>query len=167
MKTSGEDSIYPNEDPASLRLLSERLNYVFENSETRLIRNRAEYASLRAGKEKMEQTKAETEVELALIEEQLASVSVEEEKLRSKLELTNKMNELTELDLVRSRNTSELLVQQIAIVDSGGIPEKSVRPRVLFITALVGAMALSIFIVLSFLLEEATKRRQAQTMQEP
>ena len=115
----------------------------------------------RRAREKMEQTKRETEVELALIEEQLASVSVEEEKLRSKLELTNKMNELTELELVKNRNASELLVQQIAIVDTGGVPEKPVRPRVLLITALSGVVALSMFIILSFLLEEAVKRRRA------
>lgn len=164
VKTSGEESIYPSEDLASLRLLSERLNDVFQNSETRLIRNKAEYASLLAGKEKMEQTKAETEAELALIEEQLASVSVEEEKLRSKLELTNKMNELTELELVRSRNASELLVQQIAIVDSGGIPEKPVRPRVLLITVLSGVVAFSFFSILAFLMEEAARRRETRTV---
>ena len=166
VKTSGEEiNNYPNEDLASLRLLSERLNDVFQNSETRLIRNRAEYASLRAGKEKMEQTKAETETELALIEAQLASVSVEEEKLRSKLELTNKMNELTELELVRSRNASELLVQQIAIVDSGGIPEKPVRPRVLLITVLSVVVAFSFFTFLAFLMEEATRRRETRTVE--
>ncbi len=159
VKKSGEETIFPNEGLASLRLLSERLNEVFDNSETRLIRNKAEYASLLAGKEKMEQTKGETEAELVLIEEQLASVSVEEEKLRSKLELTNKMNELTELDLVRSRNTSELLVQQIAIVDSGGIPEKPVRPRVLLITVISGVVAFSFFTFLAFLMEEAARLR--------
>ena len=56
------------------------LNDFFENSEARLIRNKAEYASLQAGKEKMAQTKRDSDAELALIEEQLASVSVEEEK---------------------------------------------------------------------------------------
>ncbi len=165
VKTRGEESIHPNDDLGSLRLLSERLNDVFENNETRLIRNKAEYASLQAGKEKMEQTKRETETELVLIEEQLASVSVEEEKLRSKLELTNKMNELTELELVKSRSASELLVQQIAIVDTGGVPEKPVRPRVLIITVLSGAVALLIFIFLSFLLEEAARRREIRTVE--
>ena len=167
VKTSGEESIQPNEDLASLRLLSERLNEVFQNSETRLIRNKAEYASLQAGKEKMEQTKGETEAELALIEEQLASVSVEEEKLRSKLELTNRMNELTELELVRSRNASELLVQQIAIVDSGGIPEKPVRPRVLLITVISGVVAFSFFTFLAFLMEEAVRRRVIRKVERP
>ena len=160
VKTNREEIISPDDGLASLRLLSERLNDVFENSESRLIRNKAEYASLQAGKEKMEQTKGETEAELALIEEQLASVSVEEEKLRSKLELTNKMNELTELELVKSRNASELLVQQIAIVDTGGVPEKPVRPRVLFITALSGVVAFSFFTFLAFLMEEAARRRR-------
>ena len=160
VKISREETISSNDGLDSMRLLTEGLNNFFENNEARLIRNKAEYASLQAGREKMEQTKRETEEELALIEVQLASVSVEEEKLRSKLELTNKMNELTELELVKSRNASELLVQQIAIVDSGGVPEKSVRPRVLLITALSGAVALSIFIFLSFLLEEVDRRRQ-------
>ena len=109
----------------------------------------------------MEQTKRETEAELALIEEQLASVSVEEEKLRIKLELTNKMNELTELELVKSRSASEMLVQQIAIVDAGGIPEKPVRPRIILITALSGAVAFLFFFSLAFLIEEAAKRRNS------
>ena len=163
-KISREETISSNDGLDSMRLLTEGLNNFFENNEARMIRNKAEYASLQAGKEKMEQTKRETEAELALIEEQLASVSVEEEKLRRKLELTNKMNELTELELVKSRNASELLVQQIAIVDTGGIPENPVRPRVLFITALSGAVALSILIFLSFLLEEVARRRQSQAI---
>ena len=74
------------------------------------------------------------------------------------------MNELTELELVKSRSASELLVQQIAIVDSGGIPENPVRPRVLLITTLSGAVALSILIFLSFLLEEVARRRQSQVI---
>ena len=119
----------------------------------------------RRARKRWQQTKRETEAELALIEEQLASVSVEEEKLRGKLELTNKMNELTELELVKSRNASELLVQQIAIVDTGGIPQKPVRPRVLFITALSGAVAFSFFTFLAFLMEEAVKRREIRTLE--
>ncbi len=166
-KISREDTLSPNDGLGSLRLLSKSLNDFFENNETRLIRNKAEYASLQAGKEKMQQTKRETEAELALIEEQLASVSVEEEKLRGKLELTNKMNELTELELVKSKSASELLVQQIAIVDSGGIPQKPVRPRVLFITALSGAVAFSFFTFLAFLMEEAVRRREVRTLERP
>ena len=158
-KINTEETVPLNDRLGSLRLLSEGLNDVFENSEARFIRNKAEYASLQAGKEMMQQTKRDTDVELALIEEQLASVSIEEEKLRGKLELTNKMNELTELELVKSRSASELLVQQIAIVDSGGIPQKPVRPRVLLITALSGAVAFSFLTFLAFLMEEAAKRR--------
>ena len=158
-KISREETISSNDGLDSMRLLTEGLNNFFENNEARLIRNKAEYASLQAGKEKMEQTKRETEAELALIEEQLASVSVEEEKLRIKLELTNKMNELTELELVKSRSASEMLVQQIAIVDTGGIPETPVRPRVLLITALSGAVAFSFLTFLAFLMEEAARRR--------
>ena len=158
-KINTEETVPLNDRLGSLRLLSEGLNDVFENSEARFIRNKAEYASLQAGKEMMQQTKRDTDVELALIEEQLASVSIEEEKLRGKLELTNKMNELTELELVKSRSASELLVQQIAIVDSGGIPQKPVRPRVLLITALSGAVAFSFLTFLAFLMEEAARRR--------
>ena len=82
-KISTEETATLNDGLGSLRLLSEGLNDFFENSETRLIRNKAEYASLQAGKEKMEQTKRDSDAELALIEEQLASVSVEEEKVAS------------------------------------------------------------------------------------
>ena len=166
-KISTEETATLNDGLGSLRLLSESLNDVFENSETRLIRNKAEYASLQAGKEKMQQTKRDTDVELALIEEQLVSVSVEEEKLRGKLELTNKMNELTELELVKSRSASELLVQQIAIVDAGGIPETPVRPRVLLITALSGSVAFLLFTFFAFLLEEAARRREVRTLERP
>ena len=163
-KISTEETATLNDGLGSLRLLSEGLNDFFENTDLRLIRHKAEYASLKAGKEKMEQTKRDTEAELALIEEQLTSVSIEEEELRVKLELTNQMYELTELELVKSRSASEMLVQQIAIVDAGGIPERSVRPRVLFITALSGVVALSTFIFLSFLLEEVARRRQSQSL---
>ena len=159
-KISREETISSNDGLDSMRLLTEGLNNFFENNEERFIRNKAEYASLQAGKEKMEQTKRETEAELALIEEQLASVSVEEEKLRIKLELTNKMNELTELELVKSRSASEMLVQQIAIVDTGGIPVTPVRPRVLLITTLSGGGALLLFTFFTFLLEEAARRRR-------
>ena len=165
-KISTEESDSTNDGLGSLRLLSKGLNDILENNEERLIRNKAEYASLKAGKEKMEQSKRETDAELVLIEDQLASVSVEEEKLRVKLELTNKMNELTELELMKSRSASELSVQQIEIVDSGGIPKIPIRPRVLRITALYGAVALTIFIVLSFPMEEVARRRKAQALQE-
>ena len=74
----------------------------------------------RRARKRWSKAKRDTEAELALIEEQLASVSIEEEELRVKLELTNKMNELTELELLKSRSASELLVQQIEIVDSRG-----------------------------------------------
>ena len=163
-KISTEETATLNDGLGSLRLLSEGLNDIFENTDLRLIRHKAEYASLKAGKEKMEKSKRDTEAELALIEKQLTSVSIEEEELRVKLELTNQMYELTELELVKSRSASEMLVQQIAIVDAGGIPEKPVRPRVLLITVLSGAVALSIFIFLSFLLEEVARRRQSQAI---
>ena len=167
-KISREETISSNDGLDSMRLAYRRTERIFSKiTRTRLIRNKAEYASLQAGKEKMEQTKRETEAELALIEEQLASVSVEEEKLRVKLELTNKMNELTELELVKSRSASEMLVQQIAIVDTGGIPQKPVRPRVLFITALSGAVAFSFFTFLAFLMEEAVRRREVRTLERP
>ena len=163
-KISTEETATLNDGLGSLRLLSEGLNDIFENTDLRLIRHKAEYASLKAGKEKMEKSKRDTEAELALIEKQLTSVSIEEEELRVKLELTNQMYELTELELLKSRSASEMLVQQIAIVDAGGIPETPVRPRVLLITALSGAVAFSIFIVLSFLLEEVARRRQSQSL---
>ena len=60
---------------------------------------------------------------------------------------------------LKSRNASELLVQQIAIVDTGGIPEKPVRPRVLLIILLSGVVAFSFFTFLAFLVEEAARRR--------
>ena len=166
-KINTEETATLNDGLGSLRLLSEGLNDFFENSETRLIRNKAEYASLQAGKEKMQQTKRDSDAELVLIEEQLASVSIEEEELRVKLELTNQMYELTELELVKSRSASEMLVQQIAIVDAGGIPETPVRPRVLLITALSGAVAFSFLTFLAFLMEEAVRRREVRTLERP
>ena len=164
-KISREETATLNDGLGSLRVLSEGLNDIFEITDLRLIRHKAEYASLKAGKEKMEKSKRDTEAELALIEEQLATVSVEEEELRVKLELTNQMYELTELELVKSRSASEMLVQQIAIVDAGGIPEKPVRPRVLLITALSGVVAFSFFTFLAFLMEEAVRRREVRTLE--
>ena len=160
-KITTEEPASPNDALDSLRLLSDGLNNIFENTEVRLIRNKAEYASLKAGREKMEKSQGETQAELALIEEKLASLSVEEEKLQRKLEVANQMYELTELELAKSKGAAEMLVQQIAIIDNGGVPKKPIGPRVLLMTALTGAAAFLFFIFLSFIIEEVLRRRQS------
>ena len=161
-KKTTEETEPPNNAFGSLSLLSERLNDIFENTEVRLIRSKAEYASLKASREQMEKNRREILAELAIVEERLASSTIEEEKLRSKLDLTTRMFELSQQKFANIKSASEMLVQQIAIVDAGGIPETPVRPRILLITALSGAVALLLFFFLAFLLEEAARRRQTQ-----
>ena len=95
-KKTTEETAPPNNAFGSLSLLSERLNDIFENTEVRLIRNKAEFASLKASREQMEKNRREILAELAIVEERLASSTIEEEKLRSKLDLTTQMFELSQ-----------------------------------------------------------------------
>ena len=127
--------------------------------EAQLTRSKAEYASLKRRELTMRKNKRAIQTEIDSIPQKLAQINLKEEELRNQLDLANKQRERYERRLTKKKDSMELTGPRIRIMNTGGIPEAPVRPRILAWTALSGAVALSLFICLAFLMEQVAGLR--------
>ena len=149
---------------SSLLLRSDGLNDVVESAGLRLIQNKVEYASMKAGREKLAESKRENDVELDRINKKLASLQIELNKWMLRLNLAKEKYALVKHEVEENKKEMFLPFQSFRIVDISEIPEKPVRPRVFLMTTLSGAVALPFFVFLAFLLEDAASRRRARAL---
>ena len=127
--------------------------------EAQLTRSKAEYASLKTSRETMRKNGRAIRTELDSLSPKVMRLSLTEEALRAQVDLESEESKQLAKNLNQSKEDMHITDPRIEIVDPGIIPEAPVRPRVLAWTALSGAVALSLFICLAFLMEEAAGRR--------